>query len=170
MSESGIEQALLARKYERGFVTMTKDQERNVLAQIVALIEQTPTDSYIRMAFMNVPDYAERNIEDDAGYNPVDERNMYERRAYECEQNYKQKLITWEHERDALADKLKACQAEIEKLGCLLDSKVAECERITAEKNELRRDAEGCNQALERLEQENIRLKAEIYDLERSKK
>ena len=59
---------------------MTKAEERKILEQIVDLIQSTPMDSYIRSAFSGVPEYAVRNIEDDAAYNPVEERDMWEER------------------------------------------------------------------------------------------
>lgn len=59
---------------------MTKAEERKILEQIVDLIQSTPTDSYIRSAFSGVPEYAVRNIDDDAAYNPVEERDMWESR------------------------------------------------------------------------------------------
>lgn len=60
---------------------MTKADEKKILAQIVDLIQSTPMDSYIRSAFSGVPEYAVRNIDDDAAYNPVEERNMWEMRC-----------------------------------------------------------------------------------------
>ena len=60
---------------------MTKAEERKILEQIVDLIQSTPTDSYIRSAFSGVPEYAVRNIDDDAAYNPVEERDMWEVRC-----------------------------------------------------------------------------------------
>lgn len=104
---------------------MTKAEERKVLAQIVALIDSTPQDSYIRMAFLNVPEYAERNIVDDAGYNPVAERDMWEKRCYEkdCElQKTAQKLLKLEHENQAMEQHLEEKDAEIEKLKHIADS------------------------------------------------
>lgn len=62
---------------------MTKAEERKILEQIVNLIQSTPIDSYIRSAFSGVPEYAVRNIEDDAAYNPVEERDMWEKRCYD---------------------------------------------------------------------------------------
>lgn len=59
---------------------MTKAEEMKLLEQIVDLIQSTPMDSYIRMAFSGVPEYAVRNIEDDGAYNPVEERDMWESR------------------------------------------------------------------------------------------
>ena len=66
---------------------MTKAEERKILEQIVDLIQSTPMDSYIRSAFSGVPEYAVRNIDDDAAYNPVEERDMWEERCYnkDCE-------------------------------------------------------------------------------------
>lgn len=144
---------------------MTKAEERKVLAQIVALIDSTPMDSYIRMAFLNVPDYAERNIADDAGYNPVAERDMWEKRCYEkdCElQKTAQKLLRLEHENQALSTHLDEKDAEIAKLNHLLESKSAECNRIAEERDAMADCVDGSNEIIDKAEAEIRRLKAEI--------
>lgn len=140
---------------------MTKAEERKVLAQIVALIDSTPMDSYIRMAFLNVPDYAERNIADDAGYNPVAERDMWEKRCYEkdCElQKTAQKLLRLEHENQALSTHLDEKDAEIEKLNHLLESK-------TREANEWEQNAHDAGDLYCELEEECKQKDAEIIRL-----
>jgi len=86
---------------------MTKAEERKILEQIVDLIQSTPMDSYIRSAFSGVPEYAVRNIEDDAAYNPVEERDMWESRF---------NVESREHDRDKkfLADSQKMCKEALD--------------------------------------------------------
>lgn len=141
---------------------MTKAEERKVLAQIVALIDSTPMDSYIRMAFMNVPDYAERNIADDAGYNPVAERDMWERRAYEKDCQLQklnaemgEKLLKLEHENQAMATHLDEKDEEIAKLKHIADS----WEKNAHDAGDLYAEMDAENA---RLELENRKLKAQI--------
>ena len=158
---------------------MTKAEERKVLAQIVALIDSTPADSYISMAFRGVPEYAERNIADNAGYNPVDERNMWEQRAYEkdCElqklraefEQAKQDNREYRASTDKVIDDM---DEELTMWKNKHTDSVEHYEKIISENNgkiaEMRRDIAGCEECNKELRNEIIRLKAEIYDLERS--
>ena len=83
-----------------------------------------------------------------------------------------EKLLNLEHEKNCLADQLKAKDAEIEKLGRLLDAKTAECEKIKGECDEWEQNAHdagemycGLEDEIKEKDAEIIRLKAEIYDL-----
>lgn len=151
---------------------MTKAEERKILEKIVDLIQSTPMDSYIRSAFSGVPEYAVRNIDDDAAYNPVEERDMWEKRYNEllkshadAEKEVSQRILRLEHERDAMAETIKAKDAEIEKLGHMLDAKVAEVERLRDERDVIAECHEDLSEMIDKYEQEIMRLKAEVYDL-----
>lgn len=50
----------------------TKDQEREVLQQIKAMVDNLGPNSYIATAFKGVFDIAEENIDNDFSGNPVD--------------------------------------------------------------------------------------------------
>ena len=96
---------------------MTKAEERKVLSEICKLIDSTGQDGYVKMAFAGVPYYAERNIEEDGAFNPVEERDMWENKAHELERQSKEvggKLLKIEHERDALESNLTALRGEYE--------------------------------------------------------
>ena len=54
-------------------VMTTKDQEREALQQIKALVAELGPDSYIATAFRGVFDIAEENIENDFSGNPVEQ-------------------------------------------------------------------------------------------------
>lgn len=130
---------------------MTKAEERKILEQIVDLIQSTPMDSYIRSAFSGVPEYAVRNIEDDAAYNPVEERDMWESRF---------NVESREHDRDKklLADSQKMCKEAVdenEKLRKL----VAEWEQNAHDAGEMYC---GLEAECAELSAENRKLKAEI--------
>ena len=133
---------------------MTKAEERKILEQIVELIQSTPTDSYIRSAFSGVPEYAVRNIEDDAAYNPVEERDMWESRF---------NVESREHDRDKklLADSQKMCKEAVdenEKLRKL----VAEWEQNAHDAGEMYAEE---NTACMKMAREIMKLKAEIVRL-----
>lgn len=105
---------------------MTKSEELKLLGKIVELIDGAGADSYIGMTFAGVPDVCRRNIENDFGDMPVFDGNAY-----------RESLLKIEHERDAMAETIKAKDAEIEKLGHMLDAKVAEVERLREERDVL---------------------------------
>lgn len=144
---------------------MTKAEEREVLQKICDLIKSTGTDSYISMAFRGVPEYAERNIAEDAAYNPVDELGSEYAKNLRKDSEYGQKLLKLEHENQALQTHLDEEEAEIEKLGHLLDAKTAECERLKDERDVMVECHDGLAEMVDRYELEIQRLKAEVYDL-----
>lgn len=151
---------------------MTKAEERKILEQIVDLIQSTPMDSYIRSAFSGVPEYAVRNIDDDAAYNPVEERDMWEKRCYDkdCEL---QKLRQDNREYRASTDKvIDDMTEELTMWKNKYTDSVEHYEKIIAENNgkiaELRRDIAGCEECNKELRDQIIHLKAEIYDWERA--
>lgn len=59
---------------------MTKEQEREVLRKIVALIDSTEDGSYIKTAFYGCVRDAERNIDEDVAYSWYDRAQAAERK------------------------------------------------------------------------------------------
>lgn len=53
----------------------TKEQEREQLRKIVALIEETGVGSYISMSFSGIPEMCERNIAEDSANN-IDRKSV----------------------------------------------------------------------------------------------
>ena len=150
---------------------MTKAEERKILGQIVALIESTPADSYIRSAFAGVPEYAERNIADDAAYNPVEERDRlakdYADKVAECLRNEKEvaeRYRKMEHEMSALEDNLKRTTEQLDQYKQIVHN---QSEKIGQLSEELCTAAETLDARTKLMEQKNaeiMRLKAELYD------
>lgn len=145
-------------------LVMTKQKEREILEQICDLIKSTGADSYISMAFRGVPEYALRNIEEDAAYNPVDELSAEHARNLRKDAEYGEKLLKVEHERDVALEKLR--NAEEERDTC---KRVAhEYSIAIADKNgKLDGLVDRCEkqQAQIRVYQSEItRLKAKLYD------
>ena len=158
---------------------MTKAEERKILEQIVDLIQSTPMDSYIRSAFSGVPEYAVRNIDDDAAYNPVEERDMWEKRCYDKDCELQKLRAEFEQakqdNREYRASTNKVLDDMTEELTMWKNKhtdSVEHYEKIIAENNgkiaELRRDIAGCEECNKELRDQIIHLKAEIYDWERA--
>lgn len=143
---------------------MTKAEEREVLQKICDLIKSTGTDSYISMAFRGVPEYAERNIAEDAAYNPVDELGSEYAKNLRKDSEYGQKLLKLEHENQALQTHLDEKDAEIEKLGHLLDSKCAEFNRLKEERDAMADSLDDLQTICEENDAEILRLKAMLFD------
>ena len=146
-----------------------KERERNVLEQIRKLLEPT---YYCKTALWDALDYAERNIDDDASYNPVEEINTAYAQNLRKDAEYGQKLLKLEHENNAMAENLKAKDAEIEKLGHICDSQKVRIDELLAERDEWEQNAHDAGELYAELEAECaekdaeiMRLKAEIYDL-----
>jgi hypothetical protein len=62
---------------------VTKQDERQALTKIRELVAALGPDSYIGTAFRGVFEIAERNIDDDAALNPVDEAAHFQKAADE---------------------------------------------------------------------------------------
>lgn len=159
---------------------MTKAEELKVLGQICELIKSTGTDSYISMAFRGVPEYAERNIAEDAGYNPVEERDMWEKRCYDKDcQLQKQSdesgklLLRVEHERDVYAEQLKQSREAYEEkhqMWCKATDAVSELRReLDQTQTDARQYRASTDEVIDRQDAEIMRLKAEIYDLRKER-
>lgn len=149
---------------------MTKAEERKILEQIVDLIQSTPMDSYIRSAFSGVPEYAVRNIDDDAAYNPVEERNMWEDRYHEKvaelrkkEEECGQRLLKLEHENQVLQTHLDKAEDQI----IVLKRDCENWEQNSHEAGDLYCELE--KECAEK-DMEIMRLKAELYDYMRKER
>lgn len=144
---------------------MTKAEERKILEQIVDLIQSTPMDSYIRSAFSGVPEYAVRNIEDDAAYNPVEERDMWEKRYNDLSAEMGKKLLKLEHENQALQTNLDEAEERRDHWNELyLDAQEA-LRKMRDERDVIVECHEDLSEMIDKYEQEIMRLKAEVYDL-----
>ena len=144
---------------------MTKSEELKLLEQIEGLILSAGADSYIGDTFAGVVEICRNNIVNDFGDFPVYDLDMERKRRADDNRIHGENLLKVEHERDCLADSLKAKDAEIEKLGHLLDSKVAECENWEQNAHDAGEMYCRLEEEIKAKDAEIIRLKAEIYDL-----
>ncbi len=137
---------------------MTKAEERKVLEQIKTLIESTGADSYISAAFDGCIELATENIDNDYMFSFPDKLDGLRIRAQNDAQEAKTAKALLEDERKGSKDIIKTQQDTINKL--------RENERINAASyRELETKAEIQKSAIEKLENEVIRLKAKLYDL-----
>ena len=144
---------------------MTKVEERNVLEQIVNLIQSTPMDSYIRSAFSGVPEYAVRNIEEDAAYNPVEERDMFEKRCEEKSDRIDELYIAnvkLEDQIHDLDDEVTKWRNKYTDSVELYTQRINEYSQKLADAQQYRESTE---KVLDDMSLEILKLKAEIYDL-----
>ena len=149
---------------------MTKMEERNVLELIVNLIQSTPMDSYIRSAFSGVPEYAVRNIEEDAAYNPVEERDMWEKRCAEKSDRIDELCMA----NVKLEDQIHDLDDEVVRWKNTYTDSVERYEQRINEYSQKLADAqqyrESTEKVLDDMSLEILKLKAEIYDLRKKER
>lgn len=132
---------------------MTKDQEREVLRQIVGLLSSTDADGYIQTAFTGCVRDAERNIDEDAAFSWYDRAQSAERKAAEAQAVAKDAREAYEA--------LKATATQKDKY---IEYWKGETEAAGRENAELAKEAEAAKAEAEALRQEVIELKAKLYD------
>ena len=147
----------------------TKDEEREQLRKIAALIEETEPNSYIRFAFAGCVRIAEENIDNDFANSYPDMLDHKDKEMESLSRSLSDKERELEQMREVASKAVERCHdyekeltakdAEIEKLGHMIDGKVAECERRSNE------CVDGIREVLTKKDVEIMRLKAEIYDL-----
>lgn len=138
----------------------TKQQERDALQKIAEILSTLDADGYVRTAFDGVLEIAETNIENDWACSLKDQ--LESARAGEAD---------WKEKYSRALEDLKVANARIEESD---DDYRAVCEERDALEDQLAREKEAwgeCNKAaiaLENraamLENDNIRLKAKLYD------
>ena len=139
----------------------TKEQERKVLEQIRKMVEELGVDSYIAMAFEGCFEIAESNIDNDFGCSMKQRTESAERKAETAAQREK----AAEKDRDYF-------QKEASRLGGIVEELEEEKRNLAKEQREMgekySETVSKCKEQQERadrLEDENIRLKAKLYDL-----
>ena len=140
----------------------TKEQERKALSNIREILETLEPDSYIRMAITdNVLRMAEENIEFDFGNSPDDQVEYWQKTA----SNYREELFTVKEELqkkaeafDSMGKHANKCEMEIVELKAEIEDLRYKRDSAVAENTQL--DA-----VCDKLENENIRLKAKLYDM-----
>lgn len=149
----------------------TKDQEREALEKIKAILECLGPDSYVGTAFEGCLEIAEENIENDWAC------SMKQRVEAVVVENTRLKERVKELE-DKLAESEKDCEAAHEAAHLVADEKDAEIANLKAQVSSLaetgRWNAEKCDEVrseawdlqkrAEKAEAEVVRLKAKLYD------
>ena len=130
---------------------MTKVGELKLLEQIAGLIKSAGEDSYIHDTFAGIVDICRNNIVDDFGNHPVEDLEELRKRYHALELDCK-----------GMAETLKAKDAEIEKLGTMLDGKVAECERLRDERDVMMESADGLGEIIDEMEKKIRMYETEI--------
>lgn len=140
---------------------LTKDQEREVLKKIKALIDSTGSDSYIEAAFAGCVEIAADNIDNDFMTSLKD-------RAEEANKREAAKSLELQEQKDIN----KKLQSKIEDLTRMLNVEEETKENYMNNAHALneqlyqeKRNVEGLERQIEGLEDEIIKLKAKIYDL-----
>lgn len=136
----------------------TKDAEREQLRKIAELIEETECGSYIRMAFAGCVKMAEENIEFDFANSYPDQIDFKDKQNAEMGD----RLLKLEHNCDAMSETIKAKDAEIEKLGHMLESKKIEAEKWEQNAHEAGELYCELEKECKQKDAEIIRLRAEI--------
>lgn len=140
---------------------MTKDQEREVLKKIKALIDSTGSDSYIEAAFAGCVEIAEDNIDNDFMTSLKDRAEQANKREAEKSLKVQELEDTNTRLQARIEDLTKALNAEEETKETYLNNAHALNEELHKEKQ----NVEGLERQIEGLEDEIIRLKAKLYDL-----
>lgn len=126
----------------------SKETERKALEKIAAILGTLDSDGYVNTAFAGVLDVARENIENDWACSMQERVELAERRQADAENS-----------RDVARDMAAAAQQQLERAWDTIDVKTAEADSWS-------RSAADQAVELERLQQEVMRLKARLYDME----
>lgn len=152
-------------------VPATKDQEREALEKIKAILDTLGPDSYVGTALEGCLEIAEENIENDFACSMkqrveavVVENTRLKERVKELEEKLAESEKDYEAAHEAAHLVADEKDAEIEKLKAQVSS-LTEIGRLNAEKcDEVRSEAWDLQKRAEKAEAEVIRLKAKLYD------
>lgn len=142
-------------------VIATKDQEREALNKIVKIIESLGEGSYIDIAFEGCIELARENIENDS---MVSMKQKFE---------YSQKsLDEYLKELDKVTDQKERFSREVHKLNEKLDKKDERIKELLQDQNELseyitklHNEIADFKDQINATKQENLELKAKLYDI-----
>lgn len=139
----------------------TKEQERKVLEQIRKMVEELGTDSYIAMAFEGCFEIAESNIDNDFGCSMKQRAESAERKVETEVQGEK----AAEKDRDYFQKKASRLSGIVEELEEEKRNLAKEQREMGEKYSETVSKCKEQQERADRLEDENIRLKAKLYDL-----
>lgn len=144
---------------------MTKQEERSILGQMRKMAEGT---FYIAETFDGVWEIAERNIDDDSVCNPVKAREQEFERKLKEDAERGARIVTIEHERDTAREYAETLEKRIFDLEHLIESHKQVEKNMSEQMTELKNGIADLQEKLKDRDMEILRLKAEIYDWERS--
>ena len=149
----------------------TKDQEREALEKIKAILDTLGPDSYVGTAFEGCIEDAEENIENDFACSMkqkveavVVENTRLKEKVKELEDKLAESEKDYETINKVANEMINEKDAEIASLKAQVSS-LAETGRWNAERcDEVRSEARDLQQRAEKAEAEVVRLKAKLYD------
>ena len=149
----------------------TKDQEREALEKIKAILDTLGPDSYVGTAFEGCIEDAEENIENDLACSMkqkveavVVENTRLKEKVKELEDKLAESEKDYETINKVANEMINEKDAEIASLKAQVSS-LAETGRWNAERcDEVRSEARDLQQRAEKAEAEVVRLKAKLYD------
>jgi len=139
----------------------TKEQERNILAQIDGLINSTEPGSYIRTAFSGCVQMAENNIRDDFANNYPD---MIEYRDAQIE-TLKKEVADLRHDYKLEEKHNEDLIAQVKSGERAFDTAMANINALMREKEDLETRLARAEEYAKNKDAEIIKLKAKLYDL-----
>lgn len=140
----------------------TKDQEREALEEIKAIVERIGgDDSYIGMAFKGCCDIAADNIENDFGDSWMDRWSA----AIDDHNKTREALREAIEENNSLKTELECVKDQLEKVREVRDEWKDEAGKNDELLTEARINYREASSKAAALETENIKLKAKLYDL-----
>ena len=140
---------------------MTKDQEREVLNKIKALIDSTGSDSYIEAAFAGCVEIAADNIDNDFMTSLKDRSEEANKREAAAKLELQEQKDLNKDLQNRIEELEKKIDAEKEAKETALNNAIALTDQLYSEKD----NVNGLERQIEGLEDEIIRLKAKLYDL-----
>ena len=137
---------------------LTKQQERDALDQITAILEAAGPDSYIGMAFRGCVEIARQNIENDFGDSLADRAS-----------NLAAQLDKVTRQRDEMRRDIecstRAMQAEMDNVNKRLEETTQERDKLSTARRDLEAAKAALEAQMEQAQAENVRLKARLYDI-----
>lgn len=137
---------------------LTKQQERDALEQITAILEAAGPDSYIGMAFRGCVEIARQNIENDFGDSLADRAG-----------NLAAQLDKVTRQRDEMRRDIecstRAMQAEMDNVNKRLEETTQERDKLSTARRDLEAAKAAMQAQLEKMQAENVCLKARLYDI-----
>lgn len=139
----------------------TKTEERNALESIEKILESIDPDGYVNTAFAGCVDDARENIANDFALSWYDRANSYRNNVVDLENDlarYSDKIAVLEAGNDLMRDTIATLRNRVSSLE-------SDCHGTFAALEEERAARAGAEETLKRLEAENLKLKARLFDM-----